>query len=264
MAIRKPGAYAPLSAHYADDERIMEAGEDAELLFCRMLAYAARTPLTEGWISEVVMMTRLGFTDPTDRIERLMKVCLIERDDSGYQIVSWLRWNKSAEEMGRERSRDRRRKARDLHVSGNSAGNEPGTDAGTRAGLPHTFPLSNTEANTQTETEAQQRTDSLALTGSPNSQTLVAEWLDHCPGPVPGQVKGQIAKLIKQMLDDGIDYETVRIGLADWNTRDLHPSTLPSIVHGVNNRKPRNGRQAHTDDIFGRAMERAIAKDAMT
>ena len=63
MAMKKPGAYAPLSAYYADDDRIMEAGEDAELLYVRMLAYAARSPEREGWVSDAVVSSRLGILE---------------------------------------------------------------------------------------------------------------------------------------------------------------------------------------------------------
>lgn len=128
MAMKRPGPYVGLSANYADDEKIMQAGEDAELLYIRMLAYAARTPLTEGWISDSVLQSRLGIlprtaydnsgkvtgnvtgTDALSRAEKLLEVGLITRQDSGWHINSWLRWNRSIEEMGKERTQDRSRK----------------------------------------------------------------------------------------------------------------------------------------------------------
>ena len=60
MAKQKPGIYVPLSAYYFDDVAIMEAGEDAELLYVRMLAYAARQIEREGFIPEQVVLSRLG------------------------------------------------------------------------------------------------------------------------------------------------------------------------------------------------------------
>lgn len=141
MATRKPGPYAPLSAYYADDEKIMAAGEDAELLYVRMLAYAARTPRAEGWISDGVIQSRLGIlprvsgngsgnetgTDAGSRAGKLAEVGLISRDGGGYRINSWLRWNKSVEEMERDKANDRKRKGGpDLHVSGNGTGKSTG------------------------------------------------------------------------------------------------------------------------------------------
>ena len=111
-------------------------------------------------------------------------------------------------------------------------------------------------------TRTEQPTSRLAIIAG-SSQRLVGEWIDHCPEPPPGRVKGQIAKEIKTMLDEGIPYERVRSGLAEWNTRGLHPSVLPSVVHELGNRK--NGvsrRQAETNGVFDRAMERARAKEA--
>lgn len=167
MAMRKPGAYAPLYANYADDERIMEVGEDAELMYVRMLAYAARTPRTEGWISDRVVMSRLGIlprpatgtatgndagndagtepgTDAGSRAGRLCDVGLILREGDGYRIASWLKWNRSVEEMERESARDSGRKKRATSAN-------DGTDAGNDAGLPHPIPLADTDTDTDTD-----------------------------------------------------------------------------------------------------------------
>ena len=157
MAIRKPGVYVALSANYADDEAIMDAGEDAELMYVRMLAYCARTPLTEGWISDRVVLSRLGIlprmsgngagnepgTDAGSRAGRLCEVGLIHRDEGGYRITSWLKWNKSVEEMGRERARDvERKKPVTSSDAGTGAGNGAGNEPGNGAGLPPSIPLS--------------------------------------------------------------------------------------------------------------------------
>lgn len=153
MAMKRPGIYAPLSAYYFDDAAIMEAGEDAELLYVRMLAYAARQMEYEGFISDGVITSRLGIlpresgngtgtvpgTDAGSRAGVLAELGLLSREPGGYRITGWLKWNKSAAEMGKERARDRARKqAPDVQVSGtdtgtvsgNGTGNGTGTDAG--------------------------------------------------------------------------------------------------------------------------------------
>lgn len=64
------------------------------------------------------------------------------------------------------------------------------------------------------------------------TQALVAEWLDHCGTRPPQRVVGQISRELKILLDDdGIDYAVVRLGLAAWNRKGLHPATLASVVH---------------------------------
>jgi len=107
------------------------------------------------------------------------------------------------------------------------------------------------------------RSLTLAEPTTHTAQSLVAEWIDHCPDRPPSRVIGQVAKEIGSMLAEGIDYERVRAGLAEWNTRDVHPSVLASIVHGLANRKPRaSSRRAEDEAMFERQMQRAIAREA--
>jgi hypothetical protein len=74
---------------------------------------------------------------------------------------------------------------------------------------------------------------------APTAQTLVGEWIDHCTKRPPGAVIGQVAKQVKSLLDEGVDYQDVRRGLAAWHTKGLHPATLPSVVNEAMN--GRNG-----------------------
>jgi hypothetical protein len=69
---------------------------------------------------------------------------------------------------------------------------------------------------------------------------------------------------VKQLLDEGIAYERVRTGLAEWASKGQHPSTIPSFVSAVGNRRATNGKQAETDDLFSRAMVRAQERDRET
>jgi hypothetical protein len=114
MAIEKVlrnGPYAPLSATYYQDDDIAEAGEAAELLYLRGLAFCAGRP-SDGFMSDsqVVRFVAIGLTDVQQRADRLVDVGLWERVDGGYVIRAWLKWNKSAEELGQYRAQDRDRK----------------------------------------------------------------------------------------------------------------------------------------------------------
>lgn len=95
------------------------------------------------------------------------------------------------------------------------------------------------------------------------TQTLIAEYVDHCPQKPPSQLIGQLSKTIKRMLvDDELDYDRVREGLAEWHRRGLHPSVLPSIVHELSTPRQRtraNSHQQQTDDWFARSLARAQA-----
>lgn len=113
---KRLGPYAPLSATYASDDAIIEAGEKAELLWCRGIAFCAAAE-SDGYITEGQLLRNVGagMHDAKTRANTLVKVGLWERVEGGYVIRGWLKWNKSTEEIGRERRRDRERKATTPH-----------------------------------------------------------------------------------------------------------------------------------------------------
>lgn len=77
------------------------------------------------------------------------------------------------------------------------------------------------------------------------AQTLVTTWIDHCRARPPANVIGQVARHCAALLAEGIDPRAVEDGLAQWHSKGLHPSTLPSVVNEVlNPPSPRaNGRR---------------------
>jgi hypothetical protein len=122
---RSLGPYAPLSSTYYLDDALLEAGEHAEVLFTRGLAFSSAGD-ADGFVTDrqVTAVLGIGLTKPTPkwRAERLVEVGLWERVDGGYMIRSWLKWNKSAEEIGRLRKQDRERKASQRGLFGNGDG----------------------------------------------------------------------------------------------------------------------------------------------
>lgn len=108
---RRLGPYAPLSATYAADDAIIEAGERAELLYVRALAFCASSN-SDGYITDAQLAryVGVGMADVAKRAQRLAEVGLWERGDGGYTVRAWLKWNTSAEDLGRSRARDRERK----------------------------------------------------------------------------------------------------------------------------------------------------------
>ena len=112
--VRRKGSYAPLSAHYYKDERIALAGEKAELLYVRGLAFCAEV-LTDGFIADVQLdrFVGVGLTNPRARAKTLADLGLWLRDDErgGYTVSAWLNWNRSSEEIGELLRRDSERKA---------------------------------------------------------------------------------------------------------------------------------------------------------
>jgi hypothetical protein len=113
--IRRNGSFAPLSAHYYDDEAVMAAGERAELLYVRSLAFSARKP-RDGLISEI-QLEALRLPGIGKRVERLLATGLWVPADadllgssSGYQVASWLKHNASKAEIEEKQRKDAERK----------------------------------------------------------------------------------------------------------------------------------------------------------
>lgn len=112
--VRSRGSYAPLSAHYYKDDAIMRAGEKAEVLYTRGLAFCADV-LSDGFISDrqLISFVGVGMRDARARAEKLCAVDLWRRDDDeeGYWVVSWLDWNMSKAQIQDKLKADAARKA---------------------------------------------------------------------------------------------------------------------------------------------------------
>lgn len=108
------GPYGKLLANYQDDDAIIAAGEKAELLFCRAIAFLSNSD-SDGYITDGQLLRRVGagMTDAKKRADTLVREGLWERVEGGYQVRSYLKINDSAEDKGRRRRTDRERKQRE-------------------------------------------------------------------------------------------------------------------------------------------------------
>ena len=159
---KSKGAYVPLAAQYFMDDAILEAGPDAELLFVRMLSFLASIP-SDGFITDrQVAIVAGGLRAPQRRVQALLNVGLIEQVSGGFLVRSWLKWNRSADEVGKLLAKDRERKAR-KHAE--EAGNSERNPDGIRA---DSSPQSSTE---QSSTEQ----NSLSPDESDDSGTLIPD-----------------------------------------------------------------------------------------
>lgn len=118
--IKRNGSYAPLSANYYDDDAVIAAGERAEVLFTRSLAFCARN-LNDGFITDL-QLARIGVGLPnvSARARRLVEVGLWERVDdgalfdcegAGYRVRRWNKWNLTRAEIEAKQRKDAERKA---------------------------------------------------------------------------------------------------------------------------------------------------------
>lgn len=125
--LKRVGAYAKLLANYASDDAIIEAGEAAELLFCRGLAFCS-TSDSDGYITDaqVTRYVGAGMRDAMKRAHKLAEVGVWERVGGGFQVRSWLKIHDSSEVKGRRRKADRERKAKPADSEPSSDGNPSG------------------------------------------------------------------------------------------------------------------------------------------
>ena len=73
---------------------------------------------------------------------------------------------------------------------------------------------------------------------SVTAQTIVGEWLERAAKRPPKVVIGQVAKKLKELLDEGIAPDDIRGGLAIWMTKGYAPSAIPNFVNQAQNSKP--------------------------
>lgn len=114
--VRRNGSYAPLSAHYYKDDALAAAGEAAELLFVRGLAFSADI-LKDGFISDIQLarFVGVGMSDVEERAAKLVEVGLWRRDQrrKGYHVKSWSKWNASLKEIKHKQAADAARKVKE-------------------------------------------------------------------------------------------------------------------------------------------------------
>jgi hypothetical protein len=111
---RRNGEYVPLHVRYDEDPALVEATPLAELLFVRCLALAGRSP-SDGYLTDRQVLTVAGRKLGSEKkvkalLEELLDLGPLERVAGGVQVRAWLKWNKSSEDLGRERAKDRDRK----------------------------------------------------------------------------------------------------------------------------------------------------------
>lgn len=104
MARSTPGNYVPLDVNYVRDVAIRRAGEAAELLFIRALAYS-KGAKTGGFVSSYDLeVVAVGLRNVRVRVAKLVSEGLWIEVRDGWRIRSWDRWNGTDEAFREERS----------------------------------------------------------------------------------------------------------------------------------------------------------------
>lgn len=258
--------YVRLFTDYDQDPAVVAAGEAAELLFIRGIAYAGRAE-SAGFIPDG-QLRRLCPRGARKRAETLVNVGLWLRvsERNGYQIRSWEKLQTEHDALAQRRRSDRERKAREREKSRDMSRDglrdcpvdmsRDVTGAEERRGDKNT----GTSVGTSPSVPAEPPAD-----GTPGpAETIVLEWTDRLKRLPPGKVTDAIGREVTQMLREGIPPNHIREGLAAWqNKGGLGPGALPSVVHEVMNRPAgqlavRGGTNGHarstTDERVGAGL----------
>jgi hypothetical protein len=99
------GPYAHLPTYYYEEQRVCQVDNNAELLYVRGLALAARQGSDGLLPAEVLQFIARGLRSKVQAIDSLVRVGLWTPVDAqgGYQIADWLKHNPSAEEISAAR-----------------------------------------------------------------------------------------------------------------------------------------------------------------
>ncbi|MFD7993137.1 hypothetical protein ACFW6E_34715 [Streptomyces olivaceoviridis] len=71
-----------------------------------------------------------------------------------------------------------------------------------------------------------------------SAQQLIAEYVAACTHRPPKDVRGHLAKKVRELLAEGIAPAHIRAGLERFRLKPMHPSALPSLVHEAMNAAP--------------------------
>jgi hypothetical protein len=267
---RGPGHFVRLSVDFADDARILAAGEAAEGVFVRSLAWCARMG-TDGRVprSALPILSRRAPNRAQLLAEKLCAVGLWERDGEDFRVRRYTKWQTTTDQIEelREAQRERTRRSRARAAeSGESVTRESRvTRSRKSAGVTRDSAAvvtresrvtSALEVEGEGEGEDKSTTTAVALRDdAPSARSLVAEWIDHerneKHADPPKRVVGMVSKGLRELLDEGQPYDRVRAGLVAWAQSQQHPSTLATFVHRVG----QTSRRSTTDTAVRQGLD---------
>jgi len=149
--------YVPLDVDYASDDKLIEAGPMAELLYVRGLAFCKRT-MSDGVIRRSQLAAvGLGIPAAAKHAQRLVDVGAWAATPHGWRVVAWLKRNKSAAQI---RHDGEAKKAASVLANHKRWHIGEGKDASPTCPLCHPKPDANPDANPETLSESTKQSQS--------------------------------------------------------------------------------------------------------
>lgn len=284
--IRRRGPFAPLSAHYYKDDAILRAGERAEVLFTRGLAFQSEQ-LRDGIITDAQLsLLAVGLAGVKGRASKLVEVGLWERVDGGYNIRAWLDWNQSRAEIDEALGRDADRKRPgqrptppppdepppdgeddpfpwdsernpDGDSDRNPDGNETESDGLTRAGARRPARARSRSRSTSRDRAAAREGE---VTTRERPTAAAAAILDsRLPAGTAPADRGRLLGHVTAALAEGVPADTVALAVDAWIARDdCTPGLLPHLIGDAARRSATHADEtAAADHLAARRAWRA-------
>lgn len=277
---RRLGAYVPLYESYDDDDAILALSIPAELLFLRILA-AAKRANADGYLTErQVAKAAHKFRKIGPLLAEIVGEQLLEPADGGYVVRSWLKWNKSADDLGRLRAQDRERKeaaakkkaallAESQRIPDGippeserkPSGTEPTSERNPSSRAPARAAAE--QDRTELDLTGQDRDPpGAALTRAADSQTLIADWISGYEHRPPTRFVSQVGQQVKSLLEEGMQPQYVAAALSKLRDKGCHPTVLPSLVAEAISSQPSKARDFKSEQTE-HALTGFLARGAM-
>lgn len=269
-----PRNYFKLDLYFFEHPKVVDLSHAATVLFLASIAYSNRRE-TDGFIARPVVRKLIEIEDAYDQdapthdelAQSLVKAELWQPVEGGWQIHDFFDHNDSSEERAakrdveREGNRERQRRHRARHA-GDPSVSSPSNDASrplptvTNA-VSHPIEVEVTEA--EAESAATPRVTLAIVEPSPETaQTVLGAYIDwrraRGVNGIDRRTTGILAKQLGEAFAGGHPPDIIRLGLADWDASDTHPSTLGSFIDTrARGGQPRAGpgrdrRQMHATD----------------
>jgi hypothetical protein len=217
-----PGPFVPLDVNYPSDRAIAAAGEAAELLYVRGIAYA-KARQTGGFIPDYdIDEVAKRLKKVPERIEKLVTEGLWLKGEGGWHIRGWDRWNESSEELQAKRERDaeRQRRRRNKEVT-------PDVQRDTDVTPAVVTPL---KENREEESRTEERTALSRVTPDDPTSALLIEHVHGYAEPLPLSAQAKYKTEIMRLVSEGVEPDRIRRGLTKIRERGLAASLLPQLV----------------------------------
>lgn len=245
--MKMPGPYVPLDVNYARDRAIAAAGEEAELLYVRALAYCKHT-FSDGFIPDYdIDEVAKRLKRVPARISALIREGLWAKTDGGWLIRNWNRWNESTEDViaKRERDAERQRKRRGQKPDGTDCPSDVTANVQRDTAVTPGGVTAPKARQGKAETE-QGKTLALRADTFDEDPTgrLLAEHSAAYKHTLPPSALAPVRREVMRLVAEGVEPERISAGLAKLREKQLAASLLPQLVTECERPSTTNARVA--------------------